>query len=473
MIKVPVEHLFGTDKMKHAIFDITSTPVARQLTEAFLPALDLSLVDAKASDVIAALLAPGRRRVYFMNAHCCNMLRKDPQYAMAVRSADLLLPDGTGVALAAKMTGQTLAANLNGTDLVPALLAEAADMGKSVYLFGGTPGTAERAARRLLRSAPHLKIAGTRNGFDGALNDDDVVADINASQADIVLVALGVPMQELWLQRNARRLNADLTMGVGAALDFLAGNVARAPRLLRKARSEWMWRLAIEPRRMANRYLVGNAAFLAHAGYKALGQVSAASVMRKALDLTVASAAIVSLAPVFAVTALAIKAESKGPVFFRQTRIGKNGKPFSMYKFRSMVTDAEKLRADLLATSDRAGICFKSRTDPRITRVGRIIRRLSIDELPQVLNVLRGEMAIVGPRPALPCEVAAYPQRAFGRLAVKPGITGVWQVSGRAEIGFDQMIDMDLAYAASRTVLLDIILILLTFRAVISGRGAH
>jgi lipopolysaccharide/colanic/teichoic acid biosynthesis glycosyltransferase len=168
-----------------------------------------------------------------------------------------------------------------------------------------------------------------------------------------------------------------------------------------------------------------------------------------------------------------IKAESKGPVFFKQTRIGKNGKPFSMYKFRSMVTDAEKLRADLLATSDREGICFKSRNDPRITRVGRIMRRLSIDELPQVFNVLRGDMSIVGPRPALPCEVAAYPTRAYGRLAVKPGITGVWQVSGRAEIGFDQMIDMDLAYAASRTVLLDIILIAMTFRAVISGRGAH
>lgn len=459
--------------MKHATFDNTATTVTPKLPETHLPALDLSLIDAAPTEVIAALLTQGRRRACFMNAHCCNVMRTDRQYAAAVRSADAVLPDGLGVALAAKMTGQTLAANLNGTDLVPALLAEAANMGKSVYLFGGKPGTAIRAARTLLKSIPHLMIAGTSNGYNDAANEEAIVAEINASGADIVLVALGVPMQELWLQRNARHLDADLTMGVGAALDFLAGNVARAPKIIRKLKSEWVWRLAMEPRRMAKRYLVGNASFIADAGIRALRQVSSASVMRKAMDITVASAAIVALAPVFLGTALAIKAETKGPVFFKQTRVGKNGKTFSIYKFRSMGVDAEKLRADLLATSDRDGICFKSRTDPRITRVGKIIRRLSIDELPQVLNVLRGDMAIVGPRPALPSEVAAYPVRAYGRLAVKPGITGVWQVSGRAEIGFDQMIDMDLAYAGSRTVLLDIILIAMTFRAVISGRGAH
>ena len=138
-----------------------------------------------------------------------------------------------------------------------------------------------------------------------------------------------------------------------------------------------------------------------------------------------------------------------------------------------MTTDAEKQRADLLASSDRDGVCFKSRTDPRVTRVGRIIRRFSIDELPQILNVLRGEMAIVGPRPALPCEVEAYPRRALGRLAVKPGITGLWQVSGRATVGFDQMVEMDLTYASSRTLLVDLVLIFRTFGAVVSGRGAY
>jgi len=459
--------------MKHAIFDGLPAPLALALPETYLASLDLSVVDATATQAITVLLSPGRRRAYFMNAHCCNVMRTDHQYAKAVRCADALLPDGIGMALAARMTGQKLTSNLNGTDLVPALLAEAANRGKSVYLFGGQPGTVERAGRALKKTIPNLIFAGMRNGYDEAIDEDAVIADINASRADIVLVALGVPMQELWLHRNARRLDADLTLGVGAAFDFLAGNVTRAPRVVRTFKAEWVWRLAMEPRRMAARYLIGNTTFLANAGRHALRQVKAPAVASKTLDLTVSIAAFVALAPVFFLTAMAIKAESSGPVLFKQTRIGKNGKPFTMYKFRSMVVDAEKRRSALLATSDREGICFKSRSDPRITRIGRIIRRLSIDELPQIFNVLRGNMAIVGPRPALPTEVAAYPAHAHGRLAVKPGITGVWQVSGRAEIGFDQMIDMDLAYASSRNLLLDIILIALTFRAVLSGRGAH
>ena len=202
-------------------------------------------------------------------------------------------------------------------------------------------------------------------------------------------------------------------------------------------------------------------------------QGAGADIQRRFLDIILSTAALLFLSPVFTLTALAIKLDSRGPVLFRQSRIGRDGKAFTMVKFRSMTTDAETRRADLINTSDREGVCFKSRTDPRVTRVGRFIRRFSLDELPQVLNVLHGDMAIVGPRPALPSEVAAYPKRAMGRLAVKPGITGVWQVSGRANIGFDQMVEMDISYAVSRTLLLDLVLILKTFGAVVSGRGAY
>ncbi|MCC1493853.1 WecB/TagA/CpsF family glycosyltransferase [Cognatishimia sp. F0-27] len=456
--------------MQHAAIDFRNAAPVIGLKTTYLNTLDLSIVDASFDATIDALLSNGRQRVHFMNAHCCNVMQRDHAYAMAVRTADILLPDGIGVALAAKMDGKALAANLNGTDLVPALLAKAATQGKSVFLFGGTPGTAEKAARTLATKIPGLRIAGTRDGYEGAQNDEAAIAAINASGADIVLVALGVPQQEIWLHRNAHRLDAPLSFGVGALFDFLAGNVSRAPAFVRKARCEWVWRLANEPARLANRYLVGNATFMARAARKA---VSPARMARRFLDVSVAASALVLLSPLFLLTALAIRVESKGPVFFHQTRVGKNGVPFQMIKFRSMVQNAEDLRATLLDTSDRDGICFKSRNDPRITRIGRFIRRASIDELPQVWNVLRGEMSIVGPRPALPSEVAAYPARAYGRLAVKPGITGVWQVSGRADIGFDQMVDMDLAYASKRTVLLDVIIILLTFRAVVSGRGAH
>lgn len=459
--------------MQHAAIDFHSSQPVSAIKTSYLSTLDLNLVNASQEDTIEALLSSGRRRVAFMNAHCCNVMQNDHGYAMAVRTADMLLPDGFGVSLAAKLSGAPLTANLNGTDLIPALLAKAAAHGKSVFLFGGKPGTAELAAMTLLKQTPGLRIAGTRDGFDGAKNTDAVIADINQSGADIVLVALGVPAQDIWLHQNADHLNANLTFGVGALFDFLAGNVRRAPSFVRKARSEWMWRLAMEPKRMANRYLVGNATFLARTATKAISQIKGSSVARRTLDVTVAASALIALAPIFAFTALAIRFESKGPIFFHQSRVGKNGKTFKMIKFRSMVQNAEALRADLLKTSDRDGICFKSKSDPRITRVGRFIRRASIDELPQIWNVLRGEMSIVGPRPALPSEVSAYPQHAFGRLAVNPGITGIWQVSGRADIGFDDMVKMDLNYANTRTVLLDLLIIALTFRAVVSGRGAH
>lgn len=462
--------------MKHTTFDLQaaqSPDMRSTASTAFLPSLDLTLVDADQATAVASLLAPGRRRAFFMNAHCCNIMAKDRQYADAIRRADMLLPDGVGIAIAGRMTGDTLTANLNGTDLTPALLAKAADLGKSVYLFGGRPGTAEAAAAKLQSMIHHLKIVGTRDGFEGARDTDSVIADINRSGADIVIVALGVPLQELWIDRYSQQLDAQICLGVGAALDFLAGNVMRAPRLVRRAKMEWVWRLAMEPRRMFKRYLLGNFSFLSRAAWRVARQTDAQHVANRAMDLAIASAALVALAPVLLTTAVAIKLDSRGSVLFRQTRVGKDGQTFPMLKFRSMHVDAEARLSAVLDNSDREGVCFKARNDPRITRVGRFIRRSSIDELPQIINVLRGEMSIVGPRPALPREVAQYPARALGRLAAKPGITGIWQVSGRADVSFDNMVEMDLIYARSKTILLDLILILLTFRAVVSGRGAY
>lgn len=194
---------------------------------------------------------------------------------------------------------------------------------------------------------------------------------------------------------------------------------------------------------------------------------------KRLLDLALTLPGLVALAPLYLAIALAVGLSSPGPVFFVQTRIGRGGRPFGMIKFRSMYRDAEARRAALLTQSDRQGICFKSRNDPRVTPVGRILRRLSLDELPQLLNVIKGDMSLVGPRPALPEEVAAYPCHALGRLAVLPGITGPWQVSGRAEIGFDEMVEMDLDYARSPRLSADVTYLLRTFRAVISGRGAY
>lgn len=419
----------------------------------------------------------GQTTAAFLNAHCVNTAARDPMYRRALRAADVVLPDGAGISLAAKLTGRKLRENLNGTDLCLPLCQEAARRGKSIYLLGAAPGVADEAAANLIHKVPGLRIAGTRDGFFDQNRSEAVIAEINDSGADVVMVAMGVPLQDVWLYQHRKSLKAPLVMGVGALFDFAAGRVTRAPAALRRVKLEWLWRLAIEPRRMFKRYVLGNPAFVARALMQA-GQyrrqsAPAMPLSKRVLDVTVASASVLALSPILAGTALAIKATSRGPVFYRQERVGYRGESFTMLKFRSMSQGADAARAQLLAQSDRDGVCFKMRDDPRITRVGRFIRRYSIDELPQLLNVLKGDMSLVGPRPALPAEVAVYPTGALRRLNAFPGITGIWQVSGRAEIGFARMVAMDVTYLRSKSLMLDLILIGLTARAVISGRGAY
>lgn len=194
---------------------------------------------------------------------------------------------------------------------------------------------------------------------------------------------------------------------------------------------------------------------------------------KRALDVSLTLFGMLAILPILLIIALAVKLGSPGPIFFVQTRVGKDGQLFGMVKFRSMYVDAEARRAALRANSDRAGICFKIKDDPRITPIGRILRRISMDELPQLFNVLRGDMSLVGPRPALPEEVARYPHHAFERLEVLPGITGSWQVSGRADLSFNQMIQLDLEYARNSTLATDLAILRRTVDAVISGHGAY
>ena len=219
--------------------------------------------------------------------------------------------------------------------------------------------------------------------------------------------------------------------------------------------------------------LTGFSAFLMPPPAADRSAVRAPSRAKRGLDLVLVALAVPVLVPLVLAIALAIKVTSRGPVFFRQTRVGQGGQPFGMVKFRSMVVDAEARRAEVLGQSDRAGLCFKAKDDPRVTRVGRILRRASLDELPQLFNVVKGEMSLVGPRPALPEEVAAYPVAALERLAVLPGITGPWQVAGRATLGFDEMVALDIGYVRSATLATDMAILAKTVRAVASGRGAY
>ncbi|MGC4760761.1 sugar transferase [Micromonospora trifolii] len=191
------------------------------------------------------------------------------------------------------------------------------------------------------------------------------------------------------------------------------------------------------------------------------------------VDRSVSSLALAVLLPLIAFIALAIKLDSRGPVLFRQVRVGRGGQEFGVFKFRTMVVNADALLAELTARNETDGLMFKMRHDPRVTRVGRLLRKWSLDELPQLVNVLLGQMSLVGPRPPLPSEVARYDGDVARRLLVKPGMTGLWQVSGRSDLSWEDGIRLDLYYVENWSLAADLTILWKTFGAVLNGRGAY
>jgi exopolysaccharide biosynthesis polyprenyl glycosylphosphotransferase len=197
-------------------------------------------------------------------------------------------------------------------------------------------------------------------------------------------------------------------------------------------------------------------------------------LLKGILDRAVAAIALMLLAPLLLVLAVSIRLTSPGPVIFRQVRVGRNGKSFTMLKFRTMCQDAEERQAELLAYNERSeGLLFKIKDDPRITRVGRVLRKYSLDELPQLVNVLTGSMALVGPRPPLPHEVAMYGDDVRRRLLVKPGVTGLWQISGRSDLTWDESVRLDLRYVENWSFVLDLMILWKTGTAILRSRGAY
>lgn len=195
-------------------------------------------------------------------------------------------------------------------------------------------------------------------------------------------------------------------------------------------------------------------------------------VAKRFFDIVLSLCGLVVLSPLFLITAVAIRLDSKGPAFYSQKRIGKNGKPFKMYKFRSMCVDAEQQLERLAALNERDGPTFKITHDPRVTRVGRFIRKTCIDELPQLINILRGEMSLVGPRPPLPNEVAVYTPYQMRRLGVTPGLTCFWQATKGEDTTFEEWVEMDLKYIRERSLKTDIKILFLTVRVVLLGKGS-
>ena len=196
-------------------------------------------------------------------------------------------------------------------------------------------------------------------------------------------------------------------------------------------------------------------------------------ISKRAIDIIGAGSGLLLLSPVIAIVACAVKFTSKGPIFFSQKRVGKNGKLFDMYKFRSMVVNAEELKEKLAHQNEMSGPMFKMKDDPRVTKVGKFIRKTSLDELPQLWNVLKGDMSLVGPRPSLPKEVKQFEKWMYKRLTVKPGLTCYWQVSGRNNIDFEDWMKLDISYVEDRNLWIDIKLIFKTIFVLFGDKNAR
>ena len=455
----------------------------------------------------------------FVNADCMNKCFNDNDYHQTLRNMNQVYPDGIGVRLASQMFGNGVKDNINGTDLFPLLCERLTDTSHSIYLLGARKGVAEATAANMVERYPGLNIAGHQDGYFTPEEEDEVINRINASGAGVLMVAMGAPQQEKWIARNRARLNVSILMGVGGLFDFYSGRISRAPVWIREVGMEWVWRLLQEPGRMWRRYVVGNPLFLyrvwrqkkrngsvAHAmittpaqeasvlnhfnklnhatsvrpGWLNARQVywkwlrKSAYIFKRVFDVLAGTALLIMLSPIFMLVIPLIRMESTGPAFYSQMRVGFRGEMFKLWKFRSMYQDAEARREALEKENEMTGgVIFKMKRDPRITRVGRFIRKTSIDELPQLWNVIKGDMSLVGPRPALASEVELYSIEERVRLMAKPGLTCIWQVMGRSEIPFPQQVKLDEDYLYRQSLSTDIKLLFQTIPAVIFGKGAY
>ncbi|MER5554615.1 sugar transferase [Streptomyces sp. NPDC002793] len=369
----------------------------------------------------------------------------DPATAVAA-----LVP-GLALAVLTGAVGRLRATGHRGTRRV-LVVGEAAGLDRAVRLLNSRadhPYTAVAA----VPVGPAAPDCGAPVPVPGRLApepaDDDVSTVLGgafAHDADLVLVAPGPQLDDNRLRRLAWGLHDG-----GLALCVLSDLSGVAANRVRPASAAGLTLLHVAPP------LRGGPQ----------------SLLKTVVDRTGAALGLLVLAPLLLGVALAVRLTSPGPVFHRQTRQGRHNRPFTMWKFRTMVADAESRREQLSPANESEGPMFKMRRDPRVTRIGHALRRTSVDELPQLLNVLRGDMSLVGPRPPLPEEVSRYDERELRRLAVRPGLTGLWQVSGRSDLSWQETVSLDLWYVDNWSVATDVGLLARTVRAVTDGRGAY
>ena len=663
-------------------------------------------------------------QISYLNADCLNKCWSDRNYRDAISQSDLVYADGMGVVWASRLFGHPLPERLNANDMLPQFCSRAEEKGHRIFLIGGENGIAEKAAEDLKEKYPNLQIVGCHHGYFSETETNDVIQKIQDAKPDILIVGMGAPKQELWIQQNLQKLGVPVVWGVGGLLDYSAKGLQRAPVWMRKSGLEWFWRLCLEPRRLWRRYLLGNLLFTFRVGflifadalsaalawfvafglrayvfpeifflpatmtkplnpfvnylialpmiiitwiticasldlyrrqtlrtsfeelsaivkmtflflitsmavafllkdlslgravlilsscfafvlmiatrlvwsnverslfeegigrvrtlivgadryvqkaidrlqsdpnkkYEILGILDDAhspgdslygqpvlgkvndlpecaktlavdeiffadpkvekrnllnlvascgettsirqyniltdlfgvitdhaffdadddipfkvlkqgglspfeQMLKRGLDICIASAMLLCALPFFPIICILIRVSSRGPAIFRHKRIGINGNPFIMYKFRTMYKEVNEYEEAPIRVDD-----------PRILTIGRWLRRTSLDELPQLWNVIKGEMSMVGPRPEMPFIVESYEPWQRRRLSVLPGITGLWQISGRKDRPLHSNLEYDFYYIQNQTLLFDIIILLKTFPVVLFGKGAY
>ena len=460
--------------------------------------------DAFINWVSLALLTPGNQTLIFADSLALNHCQSDPLAMETLKRAELVIPRGRSLKVQLQGLGRQLKGEPHVSRLYDELLVEIEHRQLHICFLSASDKEARTIETLLLARYPKLDFSIEIMGGQYRFSTSELAAKLNSADTRIVLSLLPSPQQERLLSRLNLHLKHQLLVGLGSGFtDALSQMQSLNPGILgtlrgwvRSRRHSIVLRPHHWPSYIARSLFQGREkeqesqinSSLVSSGWrtrqlrtgiavKAMsfrGKRKLGMIFKRLIDLFGVGAGLLLLSPLLLLVALTIKLTSKGPIFYSQIRVGRFGKRFRMWKFRSMYTDADRRKAELEAQNEmQGGVLFKMKKDPRITPIGRIIRRLSIDELPQLFNVMTGEMSLVGPRPALPQEVEAYPVLARARLEVKPGLTGLWQISGRSDLPFDKQVLLDTAYVHTQSTTNDIKLIAKTIPAVISGKGAY
>lgn len=438
----------------------------------------------------------------------------DPRFRKVINNADLVVPGGVPIVWMLRALGLKSQQRVYGPELMLHVCEAAARHELPIGLYGGSERALDRLQTQLRSHYPGLPIAyACSPPFRPPTPEEEAntLSEIRQSGCRVLFVGLGCPKQERWMARQRGKLPA-VMLGVGAAFDFLSGEKPRPFPWMQAMGLEWLFRWVTEPRRLFFRYAYHNprfivlaacqlllacwpkelrprAAHMAQIGQpmeddaleerlelrfeESLRQKRIYQILKRAIDVTGAVILLPLLAPVLLVIGGLVAATSSGPVIFRQSRAGYRGREFTMYKFRTM---RQEDRAEAPAAKGHPsgrGILVKGKRDPRVTPVGRFLRATSLDELPQVFNVLKGEMSFVGPRPLLSFMLAPYPEFARTRALVRPGITGLWQVRDRENnTSAEAMRLHDLEYISQFSLRSDLAILWRTLFVVVAGNGA-